>query len=73
MSSEVEHAFKLFTRGSDGPITLGNLRRVARDLKENVDDDLLKDMIKEANATSSVNNGVNIQQFRDVMIRAGLF
>lgn len=73
MSAEVEHAFKLFTRGSNGPISLGQLRKVARDLKEAVDDDLLKDMIKEANGGSGVNAGVNVEQFREVMMRAGIF
>ncbi|KAJ5832454.1 EF-hand superfamily Ca2+-modulated protein [Penicillium riverlandense] len=51
MAAEVDDAFQLFTRGSDGPIiTLSHLRRIARDLKEDgVGDDLLKDMILEAN------------------------
>ncbi|GAD99942.1 EF-hand superfamily Ca2+modulated protein [Paecilomyces variotii No. 5] len=73
LDSEVEEAFRLFTRGSDGPITLGHLRRIARDLKEdNAGDELLKDMIREANG-GGVNDGVTLEQFRDVMARAGVF
>ncbi|KAJ9298456.1 hypothetical protein DTO271G3_3423 [Paecilomyces variotii] len=74
LDSEVEAAFRLFTRGNDGPITLGHLRRIARDLKEDsVGDELLKDMIREANGGAGVNDGVTLEQFRDVMARAGVF
>ncbi|KAK5993268.1 Caltractin [Cladobotryum mycophilum] len=47
--SELEEAFRLFTNGLEGPITLAHLRRVAAVLKEDVDEELLKDMILEAN------------------------
>jgi Ca2+-binding EF-hand superfamily protein len=74
LATEVESAYRLFTRGTDGPITLTHLRRIARDLKEDsVGDDLLKDMIREANGGDSINAGVNLDQFRNVMSRAGLF
>lgn len=64
----------MFTLGNDGPITLGHLRRIARDLKEDsVGDELLKDMIREANGGAGVNDGVTLEQFRDVMARAGVF
>ncbi|KAJ4290411.1 hypothetical protein N0V90_010627 [Kalmusia sp. IMI 367209] len=46
---EVRAAYRLFTHGGPGPITLAHLRRVARELKEDVPDDVLKDMIREAN------------------------
>ncbi|KAF7118879.1 hypothetical protein CNMCM5793_008511 [Aspergillus hiratsukae] len=74
MSAEVDAAFQLFTRGTDGPITLGHLRRIARELKEdNLGDELLKDMILEANGGAGVNAGVTLEQFHDVMTRAGVF
>lgn len=75
MAAEVDDAFQLFTRGSDGPITLSHLRRIARELKEdgNVDDDLLKDMILEANGGAGISAGVTLEQFQDVMSRAGVF
>ncbi|KAI9375238.1 hypothetical protein BJX61DRAFT_540013 [Aspergillus egyptiacus] len=74
MSEEVDAAFRLFTRGTDGPITLGHLRRIARELKEDsVSDVLLRDMILEANGGGSVERGVNLEEFREIMLRAGVF
>ncbi|KAL2838830.1 hypothetical protein BJY01DRAFT_32855 [Aspergillus pseudoustus] len=74
MSAEVDAAFQLFTRGTDGPITLGHLRRIARELKEDsVGDALLRDMILEANGGGSVEAGVTLEQFHEIMLRAGVF
>ncbi|KAL4930958.1 EF-hand superfamily Ca2+-modulated protein [Aspergillus undulatus] len=73
LSAEVDAAYQLFTRGGDGPITLGHLRRIARELKEDVDEKLLRDMILEANGGGSVNEGVSLEQFHEVMLRAGVF
>jgi Ca2+-binding EF-hand superfamily protein len=71
---EVEAAYRLFTRNSGGPITLNHLRQIARDLNEDsVGDDLLKDMIREANGGAAVHSGVTLEQFREVMARAGVF
>lgn len=71
---EVDAAYRLFTRGSDGPITFNHLRQISRDLKEDsVGDELLKDMIREANGGAGVHNGVTLEQFREVMARAGVF
>ncbi|CEJ58422.1 Putative EF-hand superfamily Ca2-modulated protein [Penicillium brasilianum] len=72
--AEVDTAYQLFTRGSDGPISLSHLRRIARELKEDsIDDNLLKDMIIEANGGAGLSSGVTLEQFHDVMIRAGVF
>ncbi|PYH97963.1 EF-hand superfamily Ca2+-modulated protein [Aspergillus ellipticus CBS 707.79] len=74
MVVEVDSAYRLFTRGSGGVITLGHLRRIARELKEEgLGDELLKDMILEANGGAGVNAGVTLEQFHDVMQRAGVF
>lgn len=74
LDAEVDTAYRLFTQDSHGPITLNHLRRIARDLKEdNVGDDLLKDMIREANGGDVLQKGVTLEQFRDVMSRAGVF
>lgn len=74
MVAEVDDAYQLFTRGSNGPISLGHLRRIVRDLKEDsVDDELLKDMILEANGGAGLSAGVTLEQFHDVMTRAGVF
>ncbi|KAJ5893668.1 hypothetical protein N7495_005359 [Penicillium taxi] len=70
---EVIDAYKLFTRGLDGPIKMGHLRNHARKLNMEEDDDLLKSMILVANGGAGVNEGVTLEQFHDVMQRAGLF
>jgi Ca2+-binding EF-hand superfamily protein len=73
MSAEVEHAYRLFTRGAERPILVSDLRRVARELKEEVGEELLRDMVQEANGGSGLSAGVSVDQFRDVMMRAGAF
>ncbi|PLB44250.1 hypothetical protein P170DRAFT_430154 [Aspergillus steynii IBT 23096] len=74
MVAEVDAAFQLFTKGSDGPITISHLRRIARELKEEgLGDDLFRDMILEANGGAGVAAGVTLEQFHDVMMRAGVF
>ncbi|KAJ5194887.1 uncharacterized protein N7498_008325 [Penicillium cinerascens] len=74
MVAEVDDAYQLFTRGGNGPISLGHLRRIARELKEDsVGDELLKDMILEANGGAGLSAGVTLEQFHDVMSRAGVF
>ena len=71
---EIEAAFNLFV-GKEGTerITLAALRRVARELKEDVDEQLLKDMINEANGGSGLQQGVDLEEFEAVMKRAGVF
>lgn len=71
--AEVDEAFKLFTNNQGGPITLANLRRVAAVLKEEVDEEVLKDMILEANGGAGVVRGVKVDEFDDVMRRAGVW
>ncbi|KAF7586037.1 hypothetical protein BBP40_009654 [Aspergillus hancockii] len=74
MVAEVDAAYHLFTRNTGGPITIGHLRRIARDLKEDgLGDDLLRDMILEANGGAGVEAGVSLEQFHEVMTRAGVF
>jgi Ca2+-binding EF-hand superfamily protein len=75
---EVKAAFTLFTHGGPGPITLAHLRRVANELKEDVPDDVLRDMISEANGGVKGKGkardvgGVGLEEFESVMKRAGL-
>ena len=73
VAEEVETAFKLFTRGSQGPITVMHLKRVARELKEDISDEMLRGMILEANGGAGVNKGVGLDDFEGVMRRAGVF
>jgi hypothetical protein len=86
---EVGEAFTLFTtggtgasagdaaprRGRDAPeaITMAHLKRVAAVLKEEVPDELLRDMILEANGGAGVGRGVNREEFDAVMKRAGVW
>lgn len=73
---EVRAAFQLFTHGGPGPITLAHLRRVARELKEDVPDDVLRDMIREANGgvkgKERDTDGVGEDEFESVLRRAGV-
>ena len=68
---EVEAAFKLFTRGEGEAITIAHLKRVARELREDVADAVLKDMLREANGDQS--GRVGLVDFERVMRRAGVF
>ncbi|RDA82524.1 hypothetical protein CP532_4494 [Ophiocordyceps camponoti-leonardi (nom. inval.)] len=71
--AQLDEAFRLFTNGAEGPISLAHLRRVAAVLKEDVDDDLLKDMILEANGGAGVARGVDVDEFDQVMRSAGVW
>lgn len=73
---ELSAAYRLFTHGGAGPITLAHLRRVAKELREDVPDDVLKDMILEANGGVKGRGrdvgGVTLEEFESIMKRAGL-
>ena len=74
MREEVDTAFQLFTgRSGEERITIAALRRVARELKEDVGEQVLKDMILEANGGEGVGKGVGIREFEEVMRRARVF
>jgi Ca2+-binding EF-hand superfamily protein len=66
-------AYRLFTKGSEGPITIAHLSRVARELKEDVSDEMLRNMILEANGGAGLSRGVEVEDFERVMFRAGVF
>ncbi|KAI0598055.1 EF-hand [Biscogniauxia sp. FL1348] len=81
-STEVDEAFRLFITGGggsgvggggDGTLTLGHLKRVAMTLKQDVDEDLLRDMVLEANGGAGVGRGVSRPEFEAVMRRAGVW
>lgn len=81
-AEEVDEAFKLFTthgqtRSRDSTkapvITLAGLKRIAATLKEDVADDVLKDMLLEANGGAGVTAGVDRAAFESVMRRAGVW
>ncbi|KAK5083625.1 hypothetical protein LTR05_006128 [Lithohypha guttulata] len=70
---EVEKAYKLFTLGNERPITFSDLKRIAGLLNQDVSDDVLKAMILEANRGGGIGAGVDMDQFREVMSKAGVF
>ncbi|PHH52528.1 Centrin-1 [Ceratocystis fimbriata CBS 114723] len=80
-SNELDEAFALFTNtysagagaDEDGCITIAHLKRVAALLKEDVSDDLLRDMVLEANGGAGVSAGVQKEEFDSVMRRAGVW
>jgi Ca2+-binding EF-hand superfamily protein len=70
-AKEVDEAYGLFIAGGgEGKITLATLKRVAKMLKEDVDEAVLRDMILEANG-STVGKGVERDEFEGIMRRAG--
>ena len=52
---------------------MAHLRRVAAVLKEDVPEDLLKDMILEANGGQGVARGVGMNEFDGVIRSAGVW
>ncbi len=54
-------------------IRLQDLRAVAKLLKEDVSDDVLKAMILEANGGKGIGSGVNMEEFHGILTRAGVF
>ncbi|KAI5845980.1 ef-hand superfamily Ca2+-modulated protein [Tricharina praecox] len=68
-SEEVDEAFRLFTTGNR--ITMHDLKRIAAELKEEVSEQQLRDMIAEATKGES-GRGVTIDEFEGVMRRAGV-
>lgn len=53
--AELERAFMLFTNNTNGPITIFDLKRIAKELKEKVTDQQLEDMLFEASGRMTVN------------------
>lgn len=76
-AAEVDEAFALFTAtattAGSSVITMAHLKRVAATLKQDVTDDLLRDMILEANGGAGVGKGVGRDEFEVVMRRAGVW
>lgn len=71
VNEEVNKAYHLFTRGQDREITINDLKRVAIEMKEDIPDSVLKDMIREAKGGEL--GTVDLEAFEGVMRRAGVF
>ena len=77
-AEEIEIAFNLFhpghgAGGLEQAIRLQDLRAVAKVLKEDVSDDVLKAMILEANGGKGIGAGVSMEDFQAIMTRIGVF
>merc|ERR1711924_234527 len=67
---DIEKAFKLFDDDT-GKISLRNLRRVAQELGENIDEEELQDMINQADRDGD--GEINIDEFYRIMKKKGNF
>jgi Ca2+-binding EF-hand superfamily protein len=70
VNEEVVKVYTLFTRGEDRAITMADLRRIAKELREEVPENVLKDMMREA--TGGGLGPVEMDDFEGVMRRAGV-
>merc|ERR1712178_215902 len=66
---EIREAFNLFDADNSGKISLRNLRRVAQELGENIDEEELQDMINQADRDGEI----NIDEFYRIMKKKGNF
>jgi Ca2+-binding EF-hand superfamily protein len=70
VNEEVAKAYRLFTKGEDRAVTMADLRRVAKELREEIPENVLKDMVREA--TGGGLGPVEMDDFEGVMRRAGV-
>lgn len=68
---EILKAFKLFDEDNTGRISLRNLRRVARELGENLSDDELQAMIDEFDKDGD--NEINENEFLSIMKQTSIY
>ena len=68
---EILKAFKLFDEDNTGRISLRNLRRVARELGENLTDEELQEMIEEADRDGD--GAISENDFIRIMNKTNLF
>lgn len=65
--TDVDKLFRLFDDDRTGFVTIENLRRIARELGENVNDDDLREMIARADTTGT--GRVNMDDFYNIMTK----
>ena len=68
---EILKAFKLFDDDNTGKITLKNLKRVARELGENIDENELQAMIEEFD--SSGTGAIDENDFMKIMKQTSIY
>ena len=69
--AEIMKAFRLFDDDDTGTITFANLKRVAKELGENMTDDELREMIEEASKSKS--GEITEEEFFRIMKKTNLF
>lgn len=67
--AEILKAFRLFDDDDTGVITLANLKRVAKELGENMTDDELQEMIDEAD--KDLDGVINEEEFFNIIKKSG--
>lgn len=72
---EIRKAFKLFDEDGTGRVSLRNLRHIAMELGENIDDDELRAMIDEfdLDGDGESNNNNNNMVFNNILLINFLF
>merc|ERR1712185_875269 len=68
---EIMKAFRLFDDDETGKISFKNLKRVAKELGENMTDDELMEMIEEADRDGD--NEINEEEFFRIMKKTNLY
>merc|ERR1711934_185129 len=68
---DVEKVFRMFDDDNTGKISLRNIRRVAQELGENIDDEGLQDMLVQADRDGD--NELNIDEFYRILKKKGNF
>jgi len=68
---EILKAFRLFDDDETGKISLKNLRRVAKEIGENMTDEELKEMIEEADRDGD--GEINQEEFLRIMKKTSLY
>jgi centrin-1 len=68
---EIMKAFRLFDDDETGKISLKNLKRVSRELGENMTDEELSEMIEEADRDGD--GEINEEEFLRIMKKTNLF
>ncbi len=68
---EILKAFRLFDDDETGKITLKNLRRVAKEIGENMTDEELQEMIEEADLDGD--NEIDVEEFLRIMKKTSLY
>lgn len=70
-NEEILKAFRLFDDDETGKISFKNLKRVAKELGENLNDEELQEMIEEADLDGD--GEVNEEEFLRVMKKTSLY